>query len=213
MPLPKRWTDEKIAYLKYLRFEKYQTLDEIGRKVGVSRERIRQIIGNSGYIIPEWKHGVIKKNPDRTNEELAEMLGYEPGSIASVRGNTFHKDKQGRYDWIIHVGEFLESLGHSVEYKPYRVPYDILLNGKTKIKIALARRWNHSERYGLVSDAYRFHLRSGSDFTIGVALEYGDIFVFPKVEFGRVIRFVWPSNPHKSVSKWAQYHNRWEMIT
>jgi hypothetical protein len=42
---------ERIEQMKYLRFEKKWTLQQIGNHFGgLSRERVRQLIGNTGYV-------------------------------------------------------------------------------------------------------------------------------------------------------------------
>ena len=44
--LPTEITDD----MKYLRFVEFKTLQEIGDKYGISRERVRQLIGNTPHI-------------------------------------------------------------------------------------------------------------------------------------------------------------------
>jgi transcriptional regulator with XRE-family HTH domain len=46
----KRWTEELIEEARRLRFEERLTIQEIGDRFGVSRERIRQVIGNTKYV-------------------------------------------------------------------------------------------------------------------------------------------------------------------
>lgn len=44
------YTKEDVLEMYRLRFIEHKTLQEIGNEYHLSRERIRQLLGNSGYI-------------------------------------------------------------------------------------------------------------------------------------------------------------------
>lgn len=53
--MKKRWTPALVQELKRLRFEELWSLQMIGYAYGVSRERVRQVIGNTGFYATNKK--------------------------------------------------------------------------------------------------------------------------------------------------------------
>lgn len=50
MWLSKEEREERLKEMKRLRFEERWTLQQIGIKFGITRERVRQLIGNTGRL-------------------------------------------------------------------------------------------------------------------------------------------------------------------
>ena len=42
--------EKRMAEMKRLRFQKYWTLEMIGKRYGITRQRVGQIIGKSGFV-------------------------------------------------------------------------------------------------------------------------------------------------------------------
>jgi len=48
--------NERVEEMKILRFQENWTLKEIGKKYGITRERVRQLIGNSGAGYKQYRN-------------------------------------------------------------------------------------------------------------------------------------------------------------
>ena len=78
---------ERKAEMSRLRFDDGWTIEAIGEKFGVTRERVRQILGNSGHLSPKFRTKQIQSfdNLRLTNTELSEKYGISVERIKYLR--------------------------------------------------------------------------------------------------------------------------------
>jgi hypothetical protein len=75
---------ERNEEIRRLRLEEYWMLEDIGDKFGISRERVRQIIGNTGRDIKAKQTQRIINNPEFDGmevNEIAKKTGFHPWTI------------------------------------------------------------------------------------------------------------------------------------
>lgn len=136
----RRWTKELIDEATRLRFEERLSMREIGDKYGVSRERIRQVIGNTGrYLLGRRvrnKHINKQKCSDDVKEEISKKRfmekiikdrdtgcwiwnggrnNYKYGAIYCFIGNEIIRMGIKKYAHYIKYGNFVG--GKSLKYK------------------------------------------------------------------------------------------------
>lgn len=216
-------TDE----VRRLRYDQKWTLAEIGKKLGISRERVRQILGNTGY---GFKRSVEKEiainSPDLTTAELADILEIPKSSVSSYRRGIRHRidltSSAGVGSlWEERAAERLNSLGYATELQPHGAPFDILVNGKCRIDVKVCLKQNHSPSLVYIkSPLWGFSIRENrndTDFYIFIIGPTEDFFVVPSTEtpdarlYKSGVRFVWPTS-RPTMGKYQKFHNRFDLI-
>lgn len=136
-----------------LRQSKKWTLQKIADKYGISRERVRQIIGNSGpkydgILVSKYnsKYSFLRdknwqrRNADKTNKEISIELGVPQATISRFRGKIRHSVEPdslvgvGAY-WEEWVSDHLRKMGIQNELMPFKHPFDILAAGYIRIDV------------------------------------------------------------------------------
>lgn len=122
--------------IKRLRYSEKMTLQEIADMYSLSRERVRQILGNSGGgYKTERISNFILTHPEMTNNQLSNKIGIGRGAISKYRSQQRHAISDGALKIGIDaenvVSEKLKELGVNHELMPHHHPFDILtLDGK-----------------------------------------------------------------------------------
>jgi len=213
-----------------LRFDYGWTLRAIGNKYGMSRERIRQIIGNTGFIAK--KRSDILKNEQflkstayLTNRELAKALNLKSSSIIRYRGNIRHaiepsnKNTKTAFDSEILASALLQNHGIKNKLMNFQHSYDILALDFIRIDVKLANTPKSSPSRSTISPSWRFRVRKGekrntTDFYFCVIGPTEEVFIIPadKVPKNMAnIVFCWPTT-RPELSKWQHYLNAYYLI-
>lgn len=217
----------RAAEMKRLRFEQKWSLQTIADKYGLTRERVRQIVGNSGETFvnaPEKQ--IILENPDMTTEELSSIVDLPMETVRRYRQGTRYKiggDSNAAVGaaWEEWASDRLEEMGHSVKLMPYGSKYDLLVDGASRIdvKVSIAPRDYPSMR-GMVNPSWSFNTKKDRidlDFYMVILAPTKDVFVIPadQVPSGRnyrgTVRFVWPTN-RPELGKYQRFHGRYDLI-
>jgi hypothetical protein len=173
-----------------LRTQEKLTLQEIAEQFGISRQRVRQIIGDTGHII---------------DRDIEPGSPADKGEIAERKISILLAD-MGIENTLMPTGYSYDILvqGHTrVDVKSAN-PLTHPKNPRTI----------HPQYEFQVRDA---HKRQDVDFYVLLTADTNDAFIVPvdKVPGSQThIIFCWPGpRQHSSGSNWQQYHNRWDLIT
>ena len=209
-----------------LRFKKFWTLQKIGDKYGISRQRVAQILGNTGRgYASAQKELLVSGKEELTNNQVAKETGLHPRTIQYYRKNKRYKidgDEKtpvvvGRKaeDWAI---QLLKSKGFEVEGMPHRHPYDLEVNGwRVDVKYAGRLSPPPSLVGRIVSQHWTFHVGKTYDDKCDfyfLITEEEDIFIVPAkaIKTGtESIRFCYPSK-RPSLGKYQKYLNRYDLL-
>lgn len=127
--------------MEYLRFDKLLTLAQIGEIYGISRERVRQLIGNTGKdFIGKIRKQQVFELPNLTNNELAEKLNLSYETVCKYRSGTRHAIEKNCNCYVGAQAEEIVSkklIKHKIPNKlmPANHPFDILLDNGIKIDV------------------------------------------------------------------------------
>ena len=211
---------ERNQEMYNLRFTHGKTLQEIASQFGVSRERVRQIIGNTGR---EFRVNWTKKKFMEYDLEAVSDISSLPGVKSvwqKVWGSYRHPNSNSQGIEFEEMGNaLLISKGFETKLMPHLHPFDILVNGEIKIDV------KHSdfdistlESQNSTGPTYPIsHLKGGKDcdlFLVFVPLgEEYSAFIIPSYEVAGLdkIRIPWPSG--KKPSKWHKYLNRFDLLS
>jgi transcriptional regulator with XRE-family HTH domain len=207
----------KLSEVKYLRFNQGWTLRKIGEKFGVSRERVRQLLGNTGFYSHNLRKEFVLSNPQMTNSELREILNVSDSSLSLIRGRQHHATNTKGVlceDW---TSETLVSLGYVSEPQSARAPFDILVNhiARIDVKSSLHKFFPH----GVKNPVRKFNVgvgnkRSDCDFYFCVMSDTLDYFIIPSAsvpDTRQFISFAWPDF-YCAKSNWRLYYQRWDLL-
>lgn len=227
--------DPRVLEMQKLRFEKNWTLQDIATRFDISRERVRQIIGNTGttgarnqkMVKKQKKILSLANRPDLSNQQIAEATGASVESVVAYRSRRNikirHKINGGSAErgavmeeW---VSKLMTGLGIGNKLMPHIHPYDIELSNGLRVDVKSCRPLKAS----IDTPLYSFNVRSRHHrhnkqtdmFVLVAENEAGkrEVFIVPKESLhssNTPIRFCWP--PSKRVSKWHQYHNRFDLL-
>ena len=208
--------------MKNLRFGDGIKLQEIANKYGISRERVRQVVGNSYGLARKIRSNkekeIVLAHPEMTNEQLSKFTGLGIGKISTLRSGTRHKIDSGGTallgrDAENYVSGVLNNKGIKHKLMPYRHRFDILLeNGKTAdVKSTYVLSTPDSRKHSV----YVFHKQGGikqADFYICIIMKTKDVFVIPHQDVPKASMIVFPWPPKMNRSKYGKYHNRFDLL-
>lgn len=110
------WTGERVDELLEMRFGQHMTTAAIGKSLGISRERVRQIIGNTGYITRKKYQRKLPKNSQRFHViEWLEAMRNDPAMAEQCWTLPFYVNKNG-YGWLRSEGENVYAHIFAFEY-------------------------------------------------------------------------------------------------
>ena len=161
---------QRVKAIKSLRFNNKKSLREIGEIYGISRERVRQIVGNSGKHkggFNACKYFAFRENPNLiaefnhlTNPELKKM------GIPVKFGRSKHRHAIASNSPSVNLGRKSEEIvshilteqGLKNKLMPYSYPYDILVADKIRIDVKSASRPTKNQPRGK-SPRWHFRIR------------------------------------------------------
>lgn len=220
-------SDRKML-MEWMRFDFGWTLQEIGDKFGISRERVRQILGNTGSIVKQHRIDTALSSPHKTNGELADEIGISTERIASYRAGTHYKmenEQSGaRVGQVAEelVAAKLESRGLSSKLMPLGHSFDILVENRLKIDVKCAHsgRIPPSLRGKAKNPRYHFRIRKHPDraaidfYILVIHDERDNMFVVPFDAFPMPksdLTMSWPT-ARPTLGKYQKYHNRFDLL-
>lgn len=229
---PKKETDyepmnkSRAAEMVRLRFEESKTLQEIANVYGISRERVRQIIGNSGsgYKLRRNRKKILS-HPELTNDELSEYTGISVNVISTHRAmaGQRHTIKDGGHlksgtEGEIIVSDKLRELGIEHKLMGHMHKFDIILkNGKRiDVKTADSAIKPPSQHGGAYYNFRITKFRSGqesyADFFILLIKPENKFYVIPENEIAKSYLRITQSPLKKEKLKYDKYINRFDLL-
>lgn len=213
--------EERRREIHRLRFEERWTLREIGERFGISREMVRKIVGNTGYVTRDRLKAKIKNLAGLTDDEIAERVGISKNYASILRcelgirkRGTSKGTSLGTSSQVLEeCAGFLKSLGFHCQLQKHGSPFNILVDGCARVLVkacmspSVKRTKNPQWSFNL-SAKY-----AACDFYI-LMTGNRDYFVIPSEDIpdgmGHV-RFVFPTSKRGS-AKWQGYHNRFDLL-
>jgi hypothetical protein len=208
-----------------MRFDKGLTLAEIGKIYSLTRERVRQIVGNSGHILRvNWTKRKLREIDLRkiTRDDLKNITGIKY-VIKKAFSETHHKVKKG--DTGVFYGEMAEEyvrnllceLGVQNRLMPYGHPFDILTDCGKRIDVKSASKKikppsQKAHPYYNIS-INKKKRGNYADFFV-IVIEMRTVYIIPSKDLSEnfgFIRIFYPPNLAKT-SKWTQYINRFDLL-
>lgn len=203
---------------KMIEMRKTMTLQEIADMYGITRERVRQIIGAKKREINP-KHEFIKSNPGLTNRELAELTDFRTQTIMRVRRGQRHAIDGGPSEKGTTVEDMVSSrlaeMGIKHRLMPHNDIYDIELeNGKT-IDVKSTYKISYPPS-SIGYPFYRFRAykigvedkKKYCQYFIFVVVPTGEMYIIPREEVGVENRIT--TGGYRT--KWDKYLENWEQL-
>lgn len=222
---PTKIFEERDFEIERLRFEEGWKLQKIADKYDITRERVRQIVGNTGYLFAQLRHEEIKDaDPMESNQALAKRLNMKTSTISlhrdgwhTVEGDSVLAMGNGWEKW---AAVQMIKRGHVAELQPLRSYFDILLDTHLKVDVKAATGNIPPSKQGRQKNpGYHFNLRKSEarkpvDFYFCIATETEDVFIVPydKLPMPKeTLLFCWPT-ARPTLGKYQKYHNRWDLL-
>lgn len=222
---------ERDEEMRRLRTEDGWSLQRIANKFGVSRQRVAQIIGNTGHLAKEKLEKRILEMPlTMKNSEVARKLGIGYRTVQRIRSGLAVRPEgswsaNGKYNAKLVIQQQLEEMGFEYEMFGSRADCDFIINGyrvrvnsrRTPKKISPSikeRTDSPSPRYTFTVGKTENSLSRDIDFQILLIVDKGDVFVVPYDEIpeGQAqIIFCWPTQ-RPELGKYQKYHERWDLL-
>jgi hypothetical protein len=217
---------ENKSALFTMRFGEGKTLQEIANFYGVSRERVRQIIGNTGKdftrkFVTEW----VTPNENNTRESVLSLFPRGKGVLVEKLTKIHHKIggassglKNGNTSEKLTSNKLTE-LGIKNKLMPLRHPFDILLYNKKTIDVKSAYTPCITSKKQ-TSTMYKFTVKKNKkgdycDFFIFHIAPTNDYFVIPNEIIGYVqyVYMTWPESGRGwNKQHLQQYKNRFDLL-
>jgi hypothetical protein len=223
---------ERQTIMRLMRDFAGLSLGEIGSKFGgLSRERVRQIIGNTGNIPLSSRTDKVERirSSDyiQTNHDVADTLGISVSTVGKYRvglPKRIANDKSaGRIgqvweEWAVGI---LSDMGMKCEVMPPKNSgYDLIVNGwRVDVKACLTPKKSPSIMDKVINPAYRFGVNkpigeARGDFYLFIIADTKEVFVVPHdvVPPGtEQVVFCWPT-ARPSIGKYQKFHNRFDLL-
>jgi len=206
--------------MRRMRYDKKLTLQEIANYFGVTRERVRQVVGNSAEIrdqVIQEKHEMVRSSTDLSNPEIQAVTGYCSVYISVLRSGTRHavvKDSTVGFGQEVerYVADQLTQQGIECELMPVSHEYDILVNGCVRVDVK-GTNSIHKTSPKLKSPQYSFHTKLDKDCDFYVFVIWGtkDCFVVPADKAKKFTTFCWPTL-RPTLHKYSKYLNAWDLL-
>jgi transcriptional regulator with XRE-family HTH domain len=229
--MDKQEREQRKKAMENLRYNERMSYQQIADIFGLSRERIRQIIGSSGrasggfnYSAPKNTlmntFGFVENTLHLTNRELGEVLGVSKNTAGNLRKGMRHRVEPGSAiekgirveEW---VSKKLTDLGFENKLFPCGYPYDILVNGELRIdvKSAYKKGYTTPEYYGWKYYIKNTVRKGEADFVVCVIVPTEETFVIPRSAMppkaSHIIIF-WPTIEY--TTKWGKYFEAWDLL-
>lgn len=218
-----------------LRYEQGYTLQEISDMFSISRERIRQIIGNSGKdFITKFNQSVAETIDITKNSSFSSIVDDVAKSDIRVRPSALLKALQPKLSSTHHkmdggnaetgeigereVSDKLTSIGIQNTLMPAGHPFDILLDGGIKIdvKSATVDRFYNKKA---IHKTFKFQVQKSMgdkycDFFVCLVVPFHAMFVIPwELVQGKTSLYLTYPVPQRNWSWIYQYESRFDLLS
>lgn len=210
-----------------MRFEFKMKLRDIADLYGISRQRVRQIIGvNTGHVSMGKYHKTLQdeqwleQTKSMTNKQVAEQLGSNPDTVSMYRSGIRHAVEERLsvgVEYQEKVSQKLKQIGVENTLRPMlKVPHIITESGLGILVRATLPMSKTSPK--IKSPQYRFFtgIRYGVDFFVLVARDVEAYFIIPSSRVSEDMEnvvFCYPARIEYRLSDpWQDYQNRWDLI-
>jgi len=208
----------------HLRKEDFLSLREIGEKYGISRERVRQIIGNNSldeWVTPFMRY--FKFHPDTsqyTNTELARELNCNVATVNKYRRGQIHLCESERINtslkWVGWASNKLFELGMPNRIMFFHSPYQLHAYNNAKIIVCVAATPRSAPSLRNTSPQWGFSVRANerkADFFFLVIAPYEAVFIIPydKIHNTERVAFCYPTL-RPTLFKWGAYQDAYHLI-
>ena len=215
--------DQKRKHeMERMRFKEGKTLKEISIIYDISRERVRQIIGNTGKgFRKEWTRNKIGKTDlsSMTKEEIALLPGINKvwmGEYTKARHPIVGGYAKTGAEWEERASMLLKQKGFDNELMLFRCPFDIRLESGLRIDVKAPSSLIQSPSQRGYSWYSVSNLKGGHfcDFFMVMIpnIPKRIIFIVPAHVFKgkNYARFCYPS---RYKTKYDQYRDRYDLLT
>jgi len=214
---------ERSEEIRDLRFNKQWKLQDIADKYGITRQRVHQILGNTGRKKPDYYKELINYK-DYTNKEISEVFGITEKTVAKITNhlnirnkvdNNYNSGKNYKAEeWLIKKLND-EGITNIIRF-PGTNPYNLLVND-VKVRVVSSHTPKKLEGTGNVSPSWRFSLRKDREITdvfafIIYSLE--KVFFVPNNDIPRnrnELVFSYPTE-YRNSGKWQSYENNFAIF-
>lgn len=206
--------DERNKDIKMLREEKFWTLEQIAELYGISRERVRQILGNTGRgFIRRKREKEIQEHSNLTNREICEKIGVPRGSLFYYgRSSSRHALEPGSLcaqgaEAETIVSKKLMEHGIGNKLMPHHHPFDILLDNGLHIDVKFRNSSNNKSNYP------NYHVNPKKteiiDYYAILLPNKEDVYIIPYNLSGTIISI---TKYPKRKNKWDFYKNNFDIL-
>lgn len=200
-----------------LRHEEGLTLQEIGSKFNLSRERVRQIIGNTGkdFMAKQALKNIGIENLENMTSKDVSLVDGTKTLIRKIHGKIHHKNFGGGSEAEDLVSKKLTDMGFKNKQMHFLCSYDIELDNGTRIDVKHTA-YNEGKilSQGYAGPTYQFrNMKYGKDCDFFICVVSNEEwFIIPA---GKIrtndIRIPWPQCGKKP-SKWHKYINDFDLL-
>lgn len=216
-----------------LHFEQGWTMQQIADIFGISRERVRQIIGNSNDARRKLTEKILlqdmeNKTTSEIKDSVFDKIRRPIVKVLDEKIALQHHlpDRTGRSTGLINginaennVANILQVNGFNVELMPFGHPFDLLVNGK-KVDVKYSSSLSMPPRGK--TPFYRFAIRknikpNSCDFFIFSVFDSNKLWIIPNSKLPNVnMVYITKNLSHhswKQSKRWDEYINRFELLT
>lgn len=205
--------------MKKLRLEQGMSNTDIADMYGISRERVRQIVGNTGRMFRnEWTEKLAVGYDLESVEDIKTLPGTQR-VWKSLWGKFRHKAKGGHIEigqaYEEKASKILRSMGIPNKLMPTHHPFDILLDNGIRIDVKKSEfDMSSLPTQKCASPTYPIsNMKYGEDCDFFFVFVPDAVFIIPssEIQVDR-IRICYPQMGRKP-SKWTQYKDRFDLLS
>ena len=211
----------RVNEMLTLRFTERWTLQNIAEKFGISRERVRQIIGNTGAgFVTQKRKEIFESNKKLSNLKLSKLMGISPSAVTGgYRDGERHEIEGGALQIGTEMEEYVSRLltqkGIAHKLMPHHHTFDILIGKNIRVDVKSARPLSRAQAPTYSFNTSQDQRGKYADFFICITSDTKEVFVIPANETrgnATPIRFAFPEADYGRKSKWLKYHNRFDLL-
>jgi transcriptional regulator with XRE-family HTH domain len=215
---------KQLEIIKDLRFNKHWTLQKIANELGITRQRVHQLLGNTGKR-PNILQEDLLKLTDYTNKEISEMYGVSEITIAKATNrfnirnkidSEFGHGKNYKAESLT-VAKLEELNFDNIKRFPFKSPYNLLIDNSIKVRVVGSFTPKSSPSLRNVTPNWRFSLNNSRklvDVYILVIYPLEKFFIIPDKDIPShrtSLVFCYPTE-YKNSGKWQSYEDRFDFL-
>lgn len=211
--------------MKRLRLEEGMRLQDIADIYDLTRERVRQIVGNTGFLYhKKIREKIANEDRNLTNCDLSRKYDRSRISVSRNRSGMYARCgdsytssamrmKLALMEWIKEQGHVVSDIDNGRQDAFYVDDIKVGVRvGACTIPPSLEDKLVNV-RYSFCVEMYD-DSKTQVDFFVCLCRDTGDAFIIPRTAIPRRkmrIQFVWPT-ARPEIGKYQKYHERWDLI-